>query len=158
MRLVVSLAGEEEPAGWQWVKRPGFRAEFSYPRGTPQGHAVERTEERVEDHRGDMERVHLTSRDSGELYVEVVRFRGLAPEDDYLGHRRYLEQRFGADSVTALRETSVRERPAWAYDIRWDEGERSVLMFHVAGDTYRIIYDPRSRLNAQVVATLTITE
>ena len=132
--------------------------EFSYPAVTPKGHAVERTEERTEDHRGDMERVHLTSRDSRELYVEVVRFRELAPQDEYLHHRPYLEQRFGADSVTALAETSLREWPAWAYAFRWNEGERSVLLLQVASDTYRIIYDPRSELNAQVIATLTVAE
>ena len=149
---------ELEPADWQRFTRPGFRVEFSYPAVTPKGHAVERTEERTEDHRGDMERVHLTSRDSRELYVEVVRFRELAPQDEYLHHRPYLEQRFGADSVTALAETSLREWPAWAYAFRWNEGERSVLLLQVASDTYRIIYDPRSELNAQVIATLTVAE
>ena len=70
----------------------------------------------------------------------------------------YLEQRFGADSITALTETSLLERPAWAYAFRWDEGERSVLLLQVARDTYRIIYDPRSKLNTHVIATLTIAE
>jgi hypothetical protein len=145
-------------ADWQQFRQPGFKVEFSYPAVTPQGRAVERTEERIQDHRGDMERVHLTSRDSAELYVEVVRFRELTPQDEYLQHRPYLERRFGTDSVTALTETSVRERPAWAYAFRWDEGERSALLVQVAPDTYRIIYDPRSALNSQVVATLTVAE
>jgi hypothetical protein len=149
---------EVEPAGWQPFVHSGFRVALSYPEVTPQGHAVERTEERVEDHRGDMERVHLTSRDSRELYVEVARFRGLAPPDEYLSHKRYLEQRFGPDSVTALTETSLRGRTAWAYAFRWDEGERSVLLLQVARDTYRILYDPRSELNIQVVATLGVAE
>ena len=132
--------------------------EFSYPAVTPQGHAVERTEERIRDHRGDLERIHLTSRESRELYLEVVRFRDLAPQDEYLRHRPHLEQRFGADSVTELTETSLREWPAWAYAFRWDDGERSVLLLQVDGGTYRIIYDPRSELNAEVIATLTIVE
>jgi hypothetical protein len=147
-----------EHADWLRFTRPGFRLEFSYPAVTPQGHAVERTEEQAVDHRGDIERVHLTSRDSRELYVEVVRFRDLATQDEYLQHRRYLDQRFGADSVSALTETSLREWPAWAYAFRWDDEERSVLSLQVARDTYRIIYDPRSGLNTQVLATLTIAE
>lgn len=49
------------PADWHRFKRPGFVVEFSYPRVTPQGHVVEQFEEHVQDHRGDMERVHLSS-------------------------------------------------------------------------------------------------
>jgi hypothetical protein len=30
-----------------------------------------------------------------------------------------------------------------------------VLLVQVAGETYRIIFDPRSELNARVIATLT---
>ncbi len=149
---------ELEHADWPRFTRPGFRLEFCYPAVTPQGHAVERTEEQAVDHCGDIERVHLTSRDCRELYVEVVRFRDLATQDEYLQHRQYLDQRFGAGSVSGLTETSLREWPAWAYAFRWDEGERSVLSFQVARDTYRIIYDPRSGLNTQVLATLTIAE
>ena len=145
---------EPPPANWQRFEHPGFRVEFSYPTVTPQGRAVERTEERINDHRGDMERVHLTSPDSRELYVEVVRFRELSPQDEYRNHGRYLEQRFGADAVTPLTKTSVGQELAWAYGFRWDDGERSVLLFQVDRDTYRIIYDPRSALNAQVIATL----
>ena len=146
------------PAGWERFTRPGFSVEFGYPAVTPQGHAAERVEEQAVDHRGDIERVHISSRDGGELYVEILRFRDLAPQDEYLEHRAYLERRFGADAVTELTETSLVGRPAWFYGFRWDEGERSVLSLEVASDTYRIIYDPRSELNAEVLATLTVTE
>jgi hypothetical protein len=130
--------------------------EFSYPPVTPQGHAVEQAEERVHNHRGDMERVHLSSPKSGELYIEVARFRELAPQDEYRNHGEYLGQRFGPDSVSPLVETTLKGRPAWAYSFRWADGERAVLMLHLAGDTYRLIYDPRSELNDRVIATLTI--
>jgi hypothetical protein len=149
---------EFEPADWQRFTRPRFRLEFSYPAVTPQGHAVERNEEPFRDY----DRVHLSSPDSQELYLEVVRFHDLAPQDEYLHHRPYLEKRFGANSITALTETSLKGRPAWAYAFRWDDGERtierSVFLLQAARDTYRIIYDPRSQLNTQVIATLTIAE
>jgi len=143
-------------ADWHRFKRPGFVVEFSYPLTTPQGHAVEQFEEHVEDHRGDMERVHLSSPESGELYFEVARFRELTPQDDYRSHAKYLAQRFGPDSVSPLVETTVEGRPTWAYSIHWPDHERSVLMLYLAGDTYRFIYDPRSELNHRVIATLTI--
>jgi hypothetical protein len=132
---------------WQQAARPGFRVELSYPVVTPRGVTVERTE--------DANRVHLRS-PGGELYVELARFEGLAPEGEYARHRPYLEERFGEGAVTELIETSVGERPAWSYGFRWDDGERSVLLLKVGEDTYRVIHDPRSELNAEVVATLLI--
>jgi hypothetical protein len=144
--------------GWQRFTRPGFKVEFSYPAVTPEGHAVERAEERATDHRGDIDRVYLTSPGSGELYFEAVRFRDLTPQDEYLSHTSYLRRRFGDDAVSELTETSLGERPAWAYALRWDEEERTILMLQVDPDTYRVIYDPRSPLNEQVLATLTVVE
>lgn len=146
------------PRDWKRFERPGFVLEFSYPQMTPEGHAVEELEEHVQDHRGDIERVHLSSPESGELYFEVARFRDLAPTDDYLSHANYLAQRFGPDSVSPLTETTVEGRRAWTYSIEWPDHERSVLMLYLAGDTYRFIYDPRSELNHRVLATLTVEE
>jgi YD repeat-containing protein len=146
---------ESELPDRQRFTRPEFAIEFSYPAVTPQGHTLERSDEPFRDYA----RVHLSSPDSQELYVEAVRFHDLAPRDEYRHHRPYLEKRFGADSITPLTETTVRGRPAWAYAFRWDEAgrsvERAVLLFEIGGDTYRLIYDPRSALNAQVLATLT---
>ena len=133
---------------WQPAAPTGFRVDLSYPAVTPQGHAVDRVE--------DEERVHLTSPGSRELYVELARFPGFSPEDEYGRHRPYLEQRFGEGAVTELTETRVGDQPAWAYGFRWDGGERAVLLLHVGDDTYRVIYDPRSDLNAEAVATLRV--
>ena len=143
---------------WQRFTHPRFRVEFSYPSPTPQGHEVERNEQRVQHHRGDMERVHLSSPTSGELYFELARFAGITPQDEYANHRPYLEQRFGSGAVTELNETTLLGWPAWTYGIQWPEAERAVLLLQLEADTYRVIYDPRSELNDQVVATLTIVE
>ena len=146
--------------GWQRLAQPGLVVELSYPSSTPHGYSVDRVEERVEGHpvAGDFERVHLTSPGSDELYVEVARFPARTPHDEYATHRPSLEQRFGVDSVTELTETSMRELPSWTYGFRWEEGERAVLLLQVGNDTYRVIYDPRSELSREVIATLSITE
>jgi len=52
----------------------------------------------------------------------------------------------------------MRELPSWTYGFRWEEGERAVLLLQVGNDTYRVIYDPRSELSREVIATLSITE
>lgn len=147
-------------AGWQSLEHPGFTLTLDYPAVTPQGVGVERADERVADHpfAGDFERVHLTSPGSGEVYVEVARFGGRTPQDEHATHLPYLEQRFGAGSVSELSETVVAGRQAWAYGFRWDDGERSVLLLEVDGDTYRVIHDPRSNLNAEIVETLAVSD
>jgi hypothetical protein len=146
------------PPDWRRFTRPRFAIEFSYPDVTPQGQTVERDDEPFREYA----RVHLASPDAQELYLEVVRFHDLAPADEYEQHRPHLEKRFGADSITPLTETTVRERPAWAYAFRGDvEGrsiERAALLLEIGGDTYRLIYDPRSALNAQVLTTVTFAE
>ena len=141
---------ESEASQWQPFSRRGWSIQFDYPDPTPQGFAIRRDETPFRAN----ERVHLSSPESQELYFEVVRFRELAPEDEYTSHKPYLEQWFGTDSVTALTETSLHGRPVLTYAFRWDGGERSVLLLQEGGDTYRVIYDPRSPLNADVLATL----
>jgi hypothetical protein len=143
---------------WQRYANPRFRLEFRYPDPTPRSHEVERNEHRIHDERGEMERVHLSSPASGELYFELSRFVGISPQDEYASHRPFLEERFGAGAVTELAETTLLERRAWRYRIRWPEAERVVLLLPLDGDTYRVIYDPRSDLNQEVVATLSIAE
>jgi hypothetical protein len=138
----------------QRFARPGFAVELSYPAVTPGGQAVERDETPFREH----ERVHLSSPDRRELYIELVRFGDLTPQDEYRDHSSYLGKRFGAEAISDLTETSLRERPAWRYGFRWDEGERAVLLIQVGRDTYRIIYDPRSELNSQVLDTVRIVE
>jgi hypothetical protein len=147
---------DQELLEWQTVTFAGSEVAFSYPAVTPQGQTVERVVEQARDHRGDIERMHLSSPDKHELYVEVIRFRDLSAQEEYERHRSHLEQRLGEGSVTPLNETTFGERPAWTYGFRWDDGERSVLSLEVDGDTYRILWNPRSELNSKVVATMVV--
>ena len=147
-----------EQRNWERFRNERFALEFSYPSPTPQGYEVEVTEERAHDHRGDMERVHLSSPESAELYFEVARFVGITPHDEYANHGSYLKKRFGAGSVSELTETTLLERPAWTYGLRWPGHDRSVILLPLSSDTYRIIYDPHSTLNDDVIATFEIVE
>jgi hypothetical protein len=144
----------DDPAGWQEFAHPEFPLRFRYPAVTPEGRVVERRDER----RGDIVRVHLTTPDKGELYFEVTRFPCIAPADEYAGHKPHLEKRFGAEAVSPLTETSFHGRPAWTYDFWWPEGERAAFLLPVGGDTYRIIYDPRSSLNTRVIDTVSVID
>ena len=64
--------------------------------------------------------------------------------------------RFGPEAVSQLMETSLRGWPAWSYAFRGNGIERAVLSLQVGRDTYRIISDPRARLNDDIIATVSI--
>jgi hypothetical protein len=143
-----------DTAAWQLFEHPEFRLRFRYPAVTPEGRTVERTESR---HGSDL-RVHLTTHDRAEVYIEVSLFRGLAPVDEYARHQPYLEQRFGKGATSPLTETSLLGQPTWTYDFHWDQGRRAVYLFQVGNDTYRILHNPNFPLNREMMSTLAITE
>ena len=89
---------------WHAFSDPRFTLRFKYPATTPRGHAVERQETQ----RDNSVRVHLASRDSQELYFEIVKFLK----------------------------------------------ERVVTLVQRDRATYRIIYDPNSPINVQVLSTI----
>ena len=140
--------------GWLEFSRPAFHVRFLYPAVTPRGRPVEITEEK---HDG-THRVHLTAREGDEVYLELVRFPDLQPPDEYARHRAYLMGRFGPDAVSELAPSSLRGWPAFTYAFRGNGLERAVLSLQVGHDTYRIISDPRARLNDDIIATVTINE
>jgi hypothetical protein len=148
-----SMEASPGNADWALFARPDFRLSFRYPAVTPQGRSVHRVEEQWAD---DADRVHLTSVGSPELYIEVCRFSNLTPREEYRRHRPYLEQRGGTSAVSAPRAATLAGIPALAYRFRVGERERAALAIQAGRDAYRIIYDPRSPLNAQVVATMMI--
>ena len=135
---------------WQLFADPRFELRFRYPLTTPGGHSVEK----IEGQRDDTVRVHLVSQGSQELYFEVMKFLDLSPEEEYQRHKADLVQRFEALTITALDETRLGGLPAYRYALTWPDRERAVILVHKGRATYRIIYDPRSALNAQVLSTV----
>jgi hypothetical protein len=137
---------------WQLFSEPGFALRFRYPAETPGGNVVDR----IEEAREGVQRVHLISRDSAEVYFEVRRYADLAPLVAYERQKAELEQRFAQESfaITALQMTELASRPALSYSFTWGQKARVALLVPEAPALYRIIYDPQSDLNAQVLATV----
>jgi len=132
-----------------WTRFTGFGVEFSYPAS-----AAEREDA--------ADIVRVRSADRQELYFEVARFRGLTPQQEYARHRPYLEQRFGPGSVTELTATSLGDTPAWTYSFSWHEDgramERTAVLLQFGPDTCRMIRDPRSALNEEVLASVVLLD
>jgi hypothetical protein len=142
-------------SAWQQFSDPDFALRWRYPAVTPEGHAVDR----VDEERHGVRRVHLTSRDSLALYFEVRRYPALAPQAAYEGQRAELAQRFEHEgfAITPLEATQFAGRPAFTYSFQWSQRARVALLVPEGPALYRLIYDPRSDLNAQVLATVEFT-
>ncbi|HEY8172824.1 MAG TPA: hypothetical protein VIH21_07035 [Dehalococcoidia bacterium] len=132
---------------------PQFELTFSYPDPTPGGQGVTLD---GGPYRGGL-RAHLRTVDR-ELYIEVVRFPLMAPDDEYAAHRAGLEKQFGAGSVSELRAAEFARRQARAYTFAWPEGRREAIFFSTPGWSYRVIYNPASPLNASVLEGARIVE
>ena len=139
---------------WQLFKDSRFSLQFRYPPNTPQGYSVDKSESQQDD----ALRVHFISRDSQELYFEVTKYSALLARIEYQQHKAELEKRFSELVITESKEISWKSLPAYEYSFEWSKGTRSVILFERNGATYRILYDPRSPLNNQMLSTFEWTD
>lgn len=127
---------------------------FRYPAATPLGHVVQKNESSL----GDAFRVHLLSPESPEIYFEVTNYRMLSARQVYERHCQDLQARLDGVSITPLTACRWRARPASQYAFQWDQLRRTVLLIERKEGTLRILYDPRSSLNEQILSTLDWSE
>ena len=99
-------------------------------------------------------RVHFTSKNSHELYFELTKYIDLSPPIEYQHHKESLEKRFDPFSISDLKEIRWMAQPAYKYSFKWKQGARIVRLIETENATYRILYDPSSPLNAQILSTL----
>jgi hypothetical protein len=135
---------------WPHFSNPEFALGFQYPQSTPHGHIVEKVERREE---GAI-RIHFTSKDSRELYFEISKYDHLSPQVEYQRHKENLETRPEQFVVSELKEIRWMSQPAYEYSFRWSQGARIVILIEADNTTYRVIYDPYSPLNVQILSTL----
>jgi phenylpropionate dioxygenase-like ring-hydroxylating dioxygenase large terminal subunit len=141
---------------WQTFTDPRFQLRFRYPAVAPNDHMVEMIEQET----SDFSRVHLISRDSQEVYFEVRRHRDLLPQEEYRQHRAYLEKRFEEQGfrITELTDRRIGESVAHQYSFQWDEKQRVAILIQQDRITYRIIYDPTSPINIQMLSSMELIE
>ena len=135
---------------WMLFEDQRFSLVFKIPEGTPQGHNVER----IDSQQDIAVRVHFVSRNSKEVYFEVTKYVDLAPMVEYQLHKADLERRFSDLSITDLETSHWKSFPAHVYSFRWNKSTRSVLLVKRGNCTYRILYDPQSKLNTEILSTV----
>ncbi|HET9909376.1 MAG TPA: hypothetical protein VFQ23_22200 [Anaerolineales bacterium] len=123
---------------------------LQYPKVTPQGNLVELDE----NHEQDTVRVHFRSTGSREVYFEITKYQDLSPQMEYEQHKENLERRPEKFVLTDFREIGWMSQPAYEYSLRWSQGSRVVRLIEFENSTYRVLYDPFSPLNVQILLTL----
>ena len=135
---------------WQHFSDPRFAFGFQYPQITPQGHLVEKAESQDQV----IVRIHFRSKDSHELYFEITKYFDLPAQVKYQRHKESLEIRLEQFSISGLKEIRWLSQPAYEYSFKWHKGARVVRFIETESATYRIIYDPNSPLNVQILSTV----
>lgn len=135
---------------WLHFTDPRFALGFQYPKITHQGHFVEWTESEEKD----FVRVHFRSKDSREVYFEITKYQDLSAQMEYQRHKENLEKRPEGFSVTDLKEIRWMSQPAFEYSIKWSQAARVAMLIEAENLTYRILYDPYSPVNVQILLTL----
>ena len=135
---------------WLHFSDPRFALGFQYPEITHQGHFVEWTESEEDD----FVRVLFRSKDSREVYFEITKYQDLSAQMEYQQHKDNLEKRPERFAVTDLKEIRWMSQPAYEYSIKWSQAARVARLIETENNTYRILYDPYSPLNVQILLTL----
>ena len=120
-----------------------FGLSLQYPISTPSGQQV----------RFDDIRFHAQSEDGREVYFEVTRHLNMTAASVYEKERESVVEQRQA-TVTELEKANFVELPAHEYSFTWNGNERKVVLVEHGEWLYRVIYDPRSPINLDIVATI----
>lgn len=120
------------------------------PDPTPMGRSIRFEEKR----HPDCYRVHLTSHESQEVYFEIGRYVGVTQDDAVRRFTNGLPEDLGTPQLTGPEAAIVSGHPAARLKVRWPDRVRWVYFLHLGGDTFRVILDPTSGLNVQMLASL----
>lgn len=139
-----------EDQNWRTFSEPNFALRFKYPAVTPQGRPVE-----INEIRSDAAiRFHLISQESQEVYFEVARYTDLLAAEGYELFKEGIEQLGDDFSVSALKEAEYAEHPAFECLVKGPGMARVVIFIQKERILYRVIHNPQSSLNKQILATL----
>lgn len=127
------------------------------PSTTPGGQPVEILKEQREGR----QRVHAQSPDASEVYFEIMSMPGLINHQQAVAEQKaFLASRSPDAAITATRQSVVHSLSATEFsfegmlDGQWKV--RRFIFLDSAHRTYRIIYDPRSEGNEQILDTLVL--
>jgi hypothetical protein len=127
------------------------------PNTTPKGQPVEIL---MDQHEG-THRVHAQSPDSSDLYFEIVSAPRLINHEEAVAQQKaFLSSQSSDAAITAAKHSLVGNFDATEFGFEGTLGGRWKVRHFIFLDsavrTYRIIYDPRSQVNEQILDSLVI--
>jgi hypothetical protein len=134
---------------WSRFTSPQFPFRVSFPDPTPGGAPV------VVHQRGGEGgyRLHLVSEGSDEVYFELGRYEQLTRQAAVEAFIQDVSGRIEGLHHSQLVEIEWHGQPAARFSIDWPGKERIILFFERDAVLYRIIYDPASLVNQEILAS-----
>ena len=121
-----------------------------YPDPTPLGYPVKVIEKRSEV----SYRVHLISDGSYEIYFEIGKYLTLSTTEAINRFQTGLIESANNVEIDPIETSIFLSRPAYFLKARWTDKERQVVFVEYEETVCRIIYDPASDINKQILRTL----
>jgi len=144
------VSSSQVPFGWQELIDHDVGVRVGHPSHTVSGAPI-----RVARTVRPESRLHLSSADQS-VYVELVRLPGMTLDIEYRLHRRRLERRFGPDSVSDVEPGTLSGYECAVYSFNTRELRRVVTSIAVGDDIVRVVVDPSSQLNNEIMARIAV--
>ena len=135
-----------DPA-WQEFTLPGFGLRLHYPTSASDGDPV----------RMDDARFHFRTMSSPEIYFEVSRHLGRGAREFYEREAAAIRRADPHVTISEPVDTSFAGSDALRFVVTFTDRERAFTLVERGGYLYRVIYDPRSAVNLDIMATIEFT-
>lgn len=130
---------------------PEFSLTLHYPDPTPRGSSVD-VVERQSDH---SYRLHLLSTDSDEIYFEVGKYPHLSSAAAQALFQHELTAQYPDVTLDPVRGMVLAGKNGRLLTARWPTRERTIIFVPHDGAVYRLIFNPASPINHQILNTVT---
>jgi len=135
---------------WISYAHQNFSAKLKYPNPTLQGSLVS-----INEITGNESfRAHFVSEGSDEVYLEIGQYSNLPVEqaiDDFL---KDVSARIEGLEKSEIETLTFANYLAHRFSIRWPGKERVILFIEMDDSLYRIIHDPTSMINKQILESI----
>jgi hypothetical protein len=138
---------------WRLFSDPRFALAFHYPDPTPGGKPITVRESQP----GGAIRVHLISVGSEEVYFEITRYNGQTAESLHARLGNDLPLQIPTVQISPAEPVIVAGAPALSGSFFWAGNRRDFFMIDVNESVYRILYNPASVLNREIMQTVQFT-
>ena len=138
--------------GWVVCDDADLGVRFEYPETTVHGKTVTFSQRPM----GIGARVQVLSKDRRDVYFEVARFPSQTAAEGYKRFNVRIERWFAARGLARepLVPMVLAGRAAQSFRFTWPGFERQACFTEQSEPGYRVIFDPRSRTNWEILAAL----